>query len=423
MAVNTGRTIRIAGRVGLLILMAAVCAMAVATDAFLIRSALASETIRTASGARLAGDTTRTRFVMDLSEPVSYSISMLADPYRVILDLPEITFTFDEGTSRDGRGLISAWRYGLFAAGKSRIVLDAVEPVTVDKVFILPSVDDQPARLVLDLVKTTREDFLANVVKPERGQSGSSKGDRLADRRKATRPVIVLDPGHGGIDTGAIGSGGTLEKAVTLDFTSLLKRKLEEGGRYDVHLTRETDLFIPLRERVSIARALQADLFISIHADSVRIGKEEVRGASVYTLSDKASDTVAAELAERENRSDVIAGIDLADEPSDVTDILIDLARRETKTFSIFFARNLVEELKSAAKVIKNPHRSAGFRVLEAHDMPSALVELGYLSNRYDEKLLTSDEWRARMTAAIVDSIDRFFRPRLVQRQGIQTSQ
>ncbi len=155
----------------------------------------------------------------------------------------------------------------------------------------------------------------------------------------------------------------------------------------------------------------------------MRVGKDEVRGASVYTLSNKASDAVAAELAERENRSDVIAGIDLGDEQSEVTDILIDLARRETKTFSIFFARNLVEELKSAAKVIKNPHRSAGFRVLEAHDMPSALVELGYLSNRYDEKLLTSDEWRERMTAAIMDSIDRFFRPRLVQRQGIQASQ
>nr|WP_235974694.1 N-acetylmuramoyl-L-alanine amidase [Stappia albiluteola] len=374
------------------------------------------------SDARLAGDGARTRFILDLSEPVAFTHATLADPYRLIIDLPEVRFDLPEGTGASGRGLVSAWRYGLFAAGKSRIVLDAGEPVAVDKSFILPPVDNQPARLVIDLVKTSREAFLANALKPAPAVA-STKGDRLDDKRRAGRPVVVIDPGHGGIDTGATGANGTLEKAVALDFAILLKRKLEEGGRYDVHLTRETDMFIPLRERVKIARSLGADLFVSVHADSVRIGKNEVRGASVYTLSEKASDAVAAELAERENRSDVIAGIDLSHEPTAVTDILIDLARRETKNFSIFFARNLVEELQSAAKVIKNPHRSAGFRVLEAHDMPSALVELGYLSNKLDEKLLTSDEWRERMSSAIAAAVDRFFGPRLVQRQGFRTAQ
>ncbi len=262
-----GATIRAIRRSLPLFACSLVVTLPLIAGSLLAPSAKADEAALTARDARLAGDMTRTRFVMDLSEPVKYSISMLADPYRVILDMPEIAFAFDEGAGHEGRGLISAWRYGLFAAGKSRIVLDAAAPVTVDKVFILPSVDKQPARLVLDLVKTTREDFLANVVKPSAEPQGPSKGDRLTDRRRPTRPVIVLDPGHGGIDTGATGSGGTLEKAVALDFASLLKRKLEEGGRYDVHLTRETDLFIPLRERVSIARALQADLFISIHAE------------------------------------------------------------------------------------------------------------------------------------------------------------
>ncbi|WP_343035998.1 N-acetylmuramoyl-L-alanine amidase [Hongsoonwoonella zoysiae] len=374
-----------------------------------------------AEAARLAGDGVRTRFIMDLAEPVDFVISTLADPYRVIIDLPETRFDFGEDAGKDGRGLVSAWRYGRFARGKSRIVLDAVEPVTVDKSFILPPVEDQPARLVLDLVKTTREAFLEGISRPEPASHAVTKGDKLTAKLASSRPLIVVDPGHGGIDTGATGRGGTLEKQVALDFSSLLKRKLEETGRYDVEMTRDGDVFVPLKKRVEIARALEADLFISVHADSVRVGKNEVRGASVYTLSEKASDAVAAELAERENRSDVIAGVHLEDEQSEVADILIDLARRETKKFSIFFARTAVDELRSAARVIKNPHRSAGFRVLEAHDMPSALVELGYLSNRLDEKLLTSDEWRERMTTALVAAVDRFFRPRLV-RSGVASS-
>ncbi|WP_312846858.1 N-acetylmuramoyl-L-alanine amidase [Stappia sediminis] len=376
-----------------------------------------------AEAARLAGDAVRTRFVMDLVEPVDFAISTLADPYRVIIDLPETRFDFGEDAGKDGRGLVSAWRYGRFARGKSRIVLDAVEPVTVDKSFILPPVDDQPARLVLDLVKTTREAFLEGVSRPEASAHTVTKGDKLTAKQASSRPLIVIDPGHGGIDTGATGRGGTLEKQVALDFSSLLKRKLEETGRYDVEMTRDSDVFIPLKNRVEIARSLEADLFISVHADSVRVGKNEVRGASVYTLSEKASDAVAAELAERENRSDIIAGVHLEDEQSEVADILIDLARRETKKFSIFFARTLVDELKSAARVIKNPHRSAGFRVLEAHDMPSALVELGYLSNRLDEKLLTSDEWRERMSTSLVAAVDRFFRPRLVRNGAVSSAE
>ncbi len=371
------------------------------------------------NGARVAGDQVRTRFVMDLNQQLKPVISALADPYRLIIDLPEVTFALPADTGREGRGLVTAWRYGLFAKGKSRIVLDVSGPVAVDKTFVLPAIDDQPARLVIDIVTTTRENFLAfaKSSRPSKEETAtapvSGKGDKLAAAGQRDRPLIVLDPGHGGIDTGATGRGGTLEKAVVLDFSSLLKRKLEATGRYSIHLTRESDTFVPLKERVQIGHDLQADLFISIHADSVRRGRKLARGATVYTLSNKASDQLAGELAERENMSDVIAGVELEDEPAEVADILIDLTRRETRNFSVFFARTLVAELKSAVRLINNPHRSAGFRVLKAHDVPSVLVELGYLSNAHDEKLLISEEWRERTATAMAEAIDTFFRPRL----------
>lgn len=376
------------------------------------------------SGARVAGDEVRTRFVLDLDKPITPVISGLADPYRLIIDLPEVDFALPADTGRAGRGLVKAWRFGLFAKGKSRIVVDVSEPVAVDKTFVLPAVDDQPARLVIDLIRSSRDSFLdfvqASRVEPEPrvAKKPSAKGDRLAMAGRRDRPLVVIDPGHGGIDTGAIGVGGTLEKAVVLDFSSILKRKLEETGRYTVHLTRENDTFIPLGERVEIGHKLQADLFISIHADSVVRGKKLARGATVYTISERASDQLAQEIAESENMSDVIAGVQLNEEPADVADILIDLARRETKNFSVFFARNLVDEMKSAVRLITNPHRSAGFRVLKANDVPSVLVELGYLSNSYDEKLLISPEWRERMATAMVDAVDGFFRPRFAQRGG-----
>lgn len=373
-------------------------------------------------GARVAGDEDRTRFVLDMDTQVTPSISGLANPYRLILDLPEVTFSLPEDAGKSGRGMVEDWRYGLFAAGKSRIVMDLTGPVRVDKTFFLPAVDDQPARLVVDLVRASPEQFDAFVaetrkVTPAKDKNQKPKSDRLNASRTKDKPLIVLDPGHGGIDNGAIGVGGTLEKAIVLDFAKLLQSKLEETGLYEVQLTREDDTFISLSRRVEIGHELEADLFISIHADSVRRGRKYARGATVYTLSDKASDQLSEELAEVENMSDVIAGVELDEEPTEVTDILLDLARRETRSFSSYFAKTLVDELKSAVRLINNPHRSAGFRVLKAHDVPSVLVELGYLSNEHDEKLLITEEWRERMANAMNEAIHGFFRPRLARQQ------
>lgn len=375
-------------------------------------------------GARVAGDDERTRFVLDLDTQIKPAISGLAQPYRLIIDLPEVEFQLADDAGQSGRGMVTTWRYGLFAPGKSRIVMDLNGPVSVDKTFFLPAVDDQPARLVVDLVKSSPEEFDTFVLNTRKASKTTAskpvpKTDRLSgDARKGDKPLIVLDPGHGGIDNGATGVGGTLEKAIVLAFANLLKEKLEESDLYDVRLTREDDTFVSLSRRVEIGHELEADLFISIHADSVRRGRKYARGATVYTLSDKASDQLSEELAEVENMSDIIAGVELDEEPTDVTDILLDLAKRETRSFSNYFAKTLVTELKSAVRLINNPHRSAGFRVLKAHDVPSVLVELGYLSNEHDEKLLITEEWRERMANAMSDAIHGFFRPRLARQKG-----
>ena len=380
----------------------------------------------TVSATRVAGDNDRTRFVLDLDRQIVPAISALNNPERLIIDLPEVTFSIPEDAGKSGRGLIADWRYGMFAAGKSRIVMDLTAPAKVDKTFFLPSIDDQPARLVVDLVRASKAEFTkfvetSRAARSEKSKKAAGKSDRIAPSKDKRKPLIVLDPGHGGIDSGAEGVAGTLEKAVVLDFSRLLKEKLDERDLYDVRLTRDDDTFIPLGRRVEIGHELEADLFISIHADSVRVGRKLARGATVYTLSDKASDQLAGELAERENMSDVIAGVELEDEPAEVTDILIDLTRRETRSFSVHFAKTLVSELKSAVRLINNPHRSAGFRVLKAHDVPSVLVELGYLSNQHDEKLLLSDEWRGRMATAMTEAIHGFFRPRLARQQATPT--
>jgi len=218
--------------------------------------------------------------------------------------------------------------------------------------------------------------------------------------------TIVIDPGHGGIDGGAEGINGTAEKTITLAFALELKEQLAKTGSYDIFLTREKDEFLRLDERVRIARQHEADLFISIHADTIRL--KDIRGATVYTVSDKASDAEAAALAVRENLSDQLAGIETEEDNHEVADILADLIRRETHSFSVRFARSLVGELSSTVELINNPHRSAGFKVLKAPDVPSVLVELGYLSNPKDEAKLRDPAWRGKAVERISAAVAHF---------------
>ncbi|WP_370674367.1 N-acetylmuramoyl-L-alanine amidase [Pleomorphomonas sp. PLEO] len=367
-----------------------------------------------ATDGRVVGDDSRTRFVLDISGEVDLSAFTLGEPYRVVIDLPEVDFHLPPGTGSTGRGLVADWRYGQFAAGRSRIVLDVTGPVKIDKAFVLPAVENQPARLVLDLLKTTTAAFEEDLRKSQLARDSANeapvqKADQLPppDRSKREKPLIVIDPGHGGVDSGTVSSSGVMEKDIVLAFAMKLQERLEQTGKVAVLLTRSDDTFLPLASRVQFGRDHAADLFLSVHADSEHEGS--VRGATVYTLSDKASDQEAAALAAKENASDLIAGLDLQKEADGVTDILVDLTRRETRNFSAAFANGLVGDLASTTRMIKNPRRSAGFQVLRAHDVPSVLVEIGYLSNDQDEKLLTSDEWRSRVADATTQAVLRFF--------------
>jgi N-acetylmuramoyl-L-alanine amidase len=385
----------------------------VAGQAALNVRALAA-TLPVASDARLGGDDSRTRFVLDLNQGVTVTTFTLADPYRVIVDLPQITFQLPAKAGAEGRGLVKAYRFGLIMQGGSRIVLDATGPVRVDKAFVLDSVDGQPARLVIDLVATDRESFLRNVALDERAHrpvDPPTKPDKPA--KADTRPLVVLDPGHGGLDSGTSAASGEVEKNIVLEFSQLLREKLEKTGKYRVMMTRSDDRFVPLTERVRFARTHQAALLISIHADAVGRREPGARGATVYTLSEKASDAEAAQLAEAENRADVIAGVDLTAEPGDVADILIDLAQRETKTFSSHFARTLLTELRNTARLHKHPLKSAGFRVLKAPDVPSVLIELGYVSSSDDLKMLISESWRSRTADSIMHAVHTYFATRI----------
>jgi N-acetylmuramoyl-L-alanine amidase len=364
-----------------------------------------------ASDVRLAGDQTRTRLILEVSRSIQLNAFLLADPYRVVLDLPQISFRLPAKAGESGRGLIKAFRYGLVMPGGSRLVLDATGPVRIDKAFVLEPVDDQPARLVLDLVATDRDSFMRELALTSKGSPGETA--KVAHHGPAapsdSRPVIVLDPGHGGMDAGTSAPNGMSEKTLVLDFANELRERLDKTGRYRVIMTRSDDRFVPLGDRVRLARTNKAALFVSIHADALAKDDGGTRGATIYTLADMASDAEAARLADAENRADIIAGVDLSAEPDDVADILIDLTHRETKTLSAQFARGLANELKTAAKLHKQPLRSAGFRVLKAPDVPSVLVELGYVSSPQDLKLMTSDAWRRRAAESVVQAVTSFF--------------
>jgi N-acetylmuramoyl-L-alanine amidase len=373
-----------------------------------------------ATDARLAGDAKHTRFVVDISQKIDIRAFALADPYRVVVDLPQVNFQFPPKTGDSGRGLIKTFRFGLVMVGGSRIVLDTTGPVRVEKAFVLDPVDGAPARLVIDLVAVDRATFLRAAAIDNRLPRETTTKPVLRDTQSGDpRPIVVLDPGHGGIDHGTRAGGtGVVEKTLVLDFALMLRDKLEKTGKYRVAMTRTDDTFVPLAERVQFARARQAQLFISIHCDALARGDGDAEGATIYTLSEKASDAEAGRLAENENRADVIAGVDLSREPDDIADILIDLAQRETKTFSSQFARQLISELKPAARLHKNPLKSAGFRVLKAPDVPSVLVELGYVSSRQDLKQLVSDSWRSRAGDAIVQAVNTFFTTRVAGAPG-----
>jgi len=351
----------------------------------------------------------RTRFVLEMSDSSPYRWFTLSNPYRVVIDLPDVVWRLDPESLPDGGGLIETFRFGRFQPGTSRVVLDLRAPAQIHESFVLEPRQAFPHRFVLDLVPGDAAGFVrpANSAAPKLAMAPAEVPFPRMKPRSDRRRIIVLDAGHGGVDPGAIGRGGTHEKDIVLSMARELKARLEGTGRYRVELTRDRDTYLPLRERVKMGRRAGGDLFVSLHADSHP--KADARGASVYTLSEQASDAEAAALAEKENKSDIIAGVDLTSEDSEVTNILIDLAQRETMNQSAVFARILVEELGERTRLLKRTHRFAGFAVLKAPDVPSVLIEMGYLSNREEERLLRSKRHRAAIAEAMAAAVDRFF--------------
>ncbi|WP_426434004.1 N-acetylmuramoyl-L-alanine amidase [Bradyrhizobium genosp. P] len=385
----------------------------------------ATPSLPVASDARLAGDGKQTQFILDLDRKIEFRAFPLADPYRVVVDIPQVTFQLAAGAGATGRGLVKAFRYGLVMPGGSRIVFDLTGPAKIANSYVLDAANGQPPRLVLEFEEVDRTAFVQSLA-PE---SRPDLKPAIADANAAVvppattaaltppavpdqRPLIVIDPGHGGIDNGTQ-SGDQMEKNLVLGFGLALRDRIEKTGKYRVVMTRTDDTFIPLDDRVKVARTQSAALFVSIHADALPRREGDAQGATIYTLSDKASDAEAERLAETENKADAIGGVNLTEEPTEVADILIDLAQRETKTFSNRFAHLLMTEMKTSARMHKNPLKSAGFRVLKAPDVPSVLVELGYVSNKDDLGHLTSESWRNKTVGSMAEAIDAFFAKRL----------
>ena len=365
-----------------------------------------------AFNSRIVGDEATTRFFVDFNENLSISTFYMDQPNRIIIDLDETAFNFADDGKPEARGLISAIQFGRISKGRSRIVLTLSGPAEIIKSSMQKRLDEETFRFLLDMDSTDPLTFatLLDQQTNELGESGgiAIKGDRVRPvDKKPGRYTVVLDPGHGGIDGGASGRKGVKEKNIVLAFAKILEEKIEASGPYDVLLTREEDVFVSLRERLDFSRRSKADLFISLHADS--LGQRFVRGATVYTLSKKASDRLSEQLAESENRVDLIAGLAVETDVEVVSDILADLTARETKTFSRSFSNILVQNLRDDIYLIKNPQRSAAFGVLKAPDVPSVLLELGYLSNKKDEKLMQQPEWQQKVADAVTTAVDRFF--------------
>jgi len=438
--------------------------LAIVAPAMVLASPAVVSAAPVVSSARFESLDDGVRVVIVLDEAVSYDVFTLEHPDRLVLDLPEVRWAPRGTIEPPPGGLVQRIRHGRFKEGTTRIVVDCARAPAVRDVSLAAAAAGR-WRLTVDLADgAARAEASASAAAPPATQSaapepppspaeplligatGLPQGDVGPERRPsaasgaltpptlapptlapptatafaAPRPrpaaprrpvvptwVVAIDPGHGGQDPGAIGPGGVYEKTLTLAAARALREELAELRRYKVVLTRNRDTFVPLRDRIAIARAAGADLFVSLHADKTE--NPSIRGLSIYTLSERASDAEAAALAEKENKVDLLSGVRLRGESQEVTNILIDLAQRDTMNQSAQMASLLVRELRDETALLPKTHRFAGFAVLKAPDVPSALIELGYLSNSSDQSLLQDPVHRRRLARAIARAIDGYF--------------
>lgn len=377
-----------------------------------------------ATDARLKGDQTSTAFELVLSEGTAVEVFTLAAPYRVIIDLPDVVFQLKPETGTVAQGLVNAFRYGQFAERKARVVIDTAGPVRITFAKMIHAPSGSGVILKVGMEPANAQQF--------GGGTGAGAGSGAASqaagaaaptnppqKKLGSKPVIVIDPGHGGIDPGANGASATLEKSIVLAVGLALRDALAQTGRFDVKMTRSTDVFVSLDRRLKFSSDNAADLFISIHADSLddKSFAQSIRGATIYTLSERASDDQARLMAEKENASDLVAGIDVSNTPGQdqVRNILIDLIKRETSNFSADFSNALAQRLVKTTQMSKDPQRSAAFKVLKQPHAPSVLVELGYLSNVQDQQNLTSAAWQKQIAQAMAGAVQTYFNKRTAE--------
>lgn len=392
-----------------------------ATEAVIMKGTLSAEAREApaaseASSIEVLGNDNETLFQLSLTRGVTAEVYSLSNPYRVIIDLPNVHFRQTDSSGTRTRGLISAFRYGQFDAGKARIVLDTTGPVLITKAAMTNARDGQGVVLTVNLAPTDAAAFGAGTGSGR--QSEAPAPDPLPEKGNSGKPVIVIDPGHGGIDPGAVGAANLLEKEIVLTVAKRLRQLLERTGRYRVVMTRDSDVFISLSERLALSRKVHSDLFISLHADSIEESfAQSIKGATVYTLSERASDAAARAMAEKENASDLVAGLDVGqgEENSDVKNILIDLMKRETANFSAEFSRTLVRQLKTNVGLSRDPERAAAFKVLRQTHAPSVLVELGYISNPDESRRMQTTTWQDNMAASLTAAVEAFFANRLAR--------
>lgn len=343
---------------------------------------------------------------LTLSQPVPWRVFTLTDPARLVIDFQEVDWTgLDAATLLEGDA--DRLRFGAYRPGWSRLVLDLPGPFAIEQAGMRTTTG---AVVEIELKTTSEDAFAATSGAPVDQMRWPEPMQPVAafsakTRQDGSQPLVVmLDPGHGGIDPGAEREG-FYEKDLVLTFARELKVRLVRDGGMDVHMTRDVDVFVPLQTRVSLARAAGADVFISLHADALAYGRAE--GTTIYTLSDEASDDASTLLAERQDRSDLIAGVDLTHHDDVVAGVLMDLARHETQLRSDLFAGELVRGITGAlCKMHKRPHLKAGFSVLHAPDIPSVLIELGFLSSASDLAKLHDPKWRDSLAEGILVALE-----------------
>jgi len=363
---------------------------------------------------RVSATPDRARLIIDLAAKSEFALVSLSEPDRLAIDVRAATFSVPEPSGKPaGEGnMISDYLVEQAAPDRVRTILTLSAPAQVQQAYMLDPFEGQPARLVVDIIPATAEEFAANVSRdaaasvsaPAATASTPAGGSEVPI---ASRPLVVIEPGHGGIDSAAETATGIKEKDIVLAFALRLQELLVASGRFDVALTREGDNFLRLEERVALARTNKADLYISIHADSFQ--QPEIRGASVYTRDENATDVLDKVLADKENKTDVIAGFAMPQMAPEVVDILLDLMRREMRHQSYAAAQAIVHQLEPSVQLRRFPVRQADFFVLQAPDVPSVLVELGFLSNADDMANLLRGEWQDRTADALARGISSYF--------------